>query len=116
MPQGAFIAFGSGVALCPGKQLVTTTVLAVVAMFVLRYEARPVAKHKNHHNNNKSDNDSKTDNDDGWTEPKHITSQIPIILSPERDILVEILPREGFLEKGKVASWEFVNKLLRQRC
>lgn len=107
VPQGAFNVFGGGVALCPGKQLVTTTVLAVVAMFVLRYEVRPVVKQNNNKNNNL------TVNDGGWTEPKHITSQIPIIPSPERDILVEVSPREGVFEKekekGERASWEFKN-------
>lgn len=83
--QGAYLAFGGGVALCPGKHLATWTSLAIVAMFALRYEARPV--------NNR------------WINPTvNKNNHLQIMPSPDQDILLNITPREGF-ENG---SWEFL--------
>lgn len=82
---GAFRAFGGGNTLCPGRHFATTTILATVAMFVLRYEARPASG--------------------TWINPtQKINNFVPAILPPDQDILLDMRSREGF-EDG---CWEFV--------
>lgn len=42
---GAFRGFGGGVHLCPGRFMAKNEILAVLVMFVLRYDVRPLAGH-----------------------------------------------------------------------
>lgn len=84
---GAFRAFGGGNTLCPGRHFATTTILAIVAMFVLRYDAQPAS------------------GDGKWTNlTQEINNLVPVILPPDEDILLEIRSREGFEDW----EWEFV--------
>ncbi|MCJ1244726.1 hypothetical protein MMC30_001925 [Trapelia coarctata] len=80
----AFRAFGGGTTLCPGRHFATTEVLAVVTMFVMRYEMAPVAGK--------------------WSMPKtDNTSIAAVIMEPDIDIEVEVSTREGS-EHGR---WAF---------
>lgn len=82
---GAFRGFGGGTTLCPGRHFATTTILAVVAMFILRYEARPAGGR--------------------WIKPtQDINNLVPAVLPPDQDILLDIRCRAGF-EDG---SWDFI--------
>lgn len=79
--QGAFLTFDNGSALCPGRHLATTTIVAVVAMFVLRYEARPV--------------------NERWINPTlNKINHVQIIPPSDQDILLNITPREGLKDES----------------
>ena len=80
----AFRAFGGGTTLCPGRHFATTEILAVVTMFLVRYDIKPV----------------------GGMWPAlttERTKQAAIILEPDQDVQVEVSARSGF-EDGK---WAF---------
>ena len=79
-----FRAFGGGTTLCPGRHFATTEILAVVTMFIMRYEMVPVA----------------------GTWPvltTERTKQAAVILEPDHDVEVRILARKGY-EDGR---WAF---------
>ena len=81
----AFRAFGGGTTLCPGRHFATTEILAIVAMFVMRYDLAPVAE-------------------GGWRLPKHLTGNlVTSVLPPVEDIKVHVRLREGY-EEGE---WAF---------
>ncbi|KAK1830673.1 cytochrome P450 [Podospora conica] len=72
-----FRAFGGGKTLCPGRHFATNEVLAIVALFISRFEMKPVAG--------------------GWDLPTAAnTNAAAVIMEPDNDIEVEITPREGF--------------------
>lgn len=80
----AFRAFGGGTTLCPGRHFATTEILAVVVMFIMRYEITPV--------------------DHRWVEPTTEKSNIAaVIMEPDSEIEVEVMPRKGY-EGG---AWSF---------
>jgi Cytochrome P450 len=80
----AFRAFGGGTTLCPGRHFATNEILAVVSMFVMRYDMVPMAGE--------------------WTMPDtYNTNVAAVIMEPDTDIDVEISLRQGF-EDGK---WAF---------
>ena len=83
-PPAAFRAFGGGTTLCPGRHFARTEVLAVVAMFVMRYDLIPVCGE--------------------WRTPPPKDGNIAAaVMFPGADIEVEVKPRKGF-EDG---SWAF---------
>ncbi|KAI9755372.1 MAG: Serine/threonine-protein phosphatase pp1 [Chaenotheca gracillima] len=82
-PQ-SFRAFGGGSSLCPGRQFATTEILAILTMFILRYEMEPVSG--------------------SWTTPQHDKSNVTAaVMSPNDDVAVDVSPRKGY-EGG---SWTF---------
>ena len=80
----AFRAFGGGTTLCPGRHFATTEVLAVVTMFITRYDMVPTAGE--------------------WSMPKTDNTNVAtVIMEPDTDIEVEVSARKGF-EDGR---WAF---------
>jgi cytochrome P450 len=72
-----FRAFGGGKTLCPGRHFATNEVLAVVALFISRFEMKPV--------------------EGGWKLPTTgKTNAAAVIMGPDNDIEVEITARDGF--------------------
>ena len=83
----AFRAFGGGTTLCPGRHFATTEILAVVTMFVMRYDLAPTKGGRGE-----------------WVLPTtERTGQAAIILEPDHDVEVEVSARERF-EDGR---WAF---------
>lgn len=79
----AFRAFGGGTTLCPGRHFATNEVIAVTAMFVLRYDMVPAAG--------------------AWSMPSTDSSNMAgFLMEPDTDIDVTVSPREGF-EEGHFA-------------
>ena len=79
----AYRAFGGGTTLCPGRHFATNEVLAVTAMFVLRYDMLPAAG--------------------TWSMPSTNNSNMAgFLMEPDTDIEVEVSLREGF-EEGRFA-------------
>ncbi|MCJ1470534.1 hypothetical protein MMC07_009180 [Pseudocyphellaria aurata] len=77
----AFRAFGGGTTLCPGRHFATNEVLAVVSMFVMRYDMTPT--------------------DGEWSLPKTDNTNVAsVIMEPDTDVEVEISARKGF-EEGR---------------
>ena len=77
-------AFGGGTTLCPGRHFATTEILAVVTMFIMRYDLVPAGGR--------------------WIMPTtERTKQAAIILEPDNDIQVKVSRRKGF-ETGR---WAF---------
>ncbi|KAL9121434.1 MAG: hypothetical protein Q9187_002004 [Circinaria calcarea] len=80
----AFRAFGGGATLCPGRHFATTEVLAVVVMFIMRYEITPL--------------------NGRWVPPTTENSNIAAaIMEPDGEIEVEVTTRKGY-EEG---AWAF---------
>lgn len=80
----AFRAFGGGTTLCPGRHFATTEILAVVTMFVMRYNMEPTAG--------------------AWSLPKTDNTNVAaVVMEPDSDVEVEVSMREGF-EGGQ---WTF---------
>ncbi|KAL9636434.1 MAG: hypothetical protein Q9164_002819 [Protoblastenia rupestris] len=80
--KAAFRAFGGGTTLCPGRHFATNETLAVVAMFVLRYDMTPTAEA-------------------GWKLPEtNNTNVAAVIMKVDTDIEVEISQRKE-LEEGQ---------------
>ncbi len=83
----AFRAFGGGTTLCPGRHFATMEVLAVVTMFIMRYDMAPTAGR--------------------WSLPRTDNTNVAaVITEPDTDIEVEVSTRKGF-EDG---SWAFALK------
>lgn len=79
----AFRTFGGGTTLCPGRHFATNEILAVTAMFVLRYDMAPVAG--------------------SWSMPSTNNSNMAgAVMEPDSDIEVAVSQREGF-EEGRFA-------------
>ncbi len=79
----AFRTFGGGTTLCPGRHFATNEVLAVTAMFVLRYDMAPVAG--------------------PWSMPSTNNSNMAgAIMEPDSDIEVAVSRRKDF-EEGRFA-------------
>ena len=77
----AFRAFGGGTTLCPGRHFATNEVLAVVSMFVMRYDLTPTGGE--------------------WYLPKtNNTNVAAVLMEPDTDIEVEVSARKGF-EDGR---------------
>lgn len=73
----AFRAFGGGTTLCPGRHFATTEILAVVTMFVMRFNMVPTAGE--------------------WFFPKtEKTNVAAVVMEPDSDVEVEVSTREGF--------------------
>lgn len=82
--RAAFRAFGGGTTLCPGRHFATTEILAMVTMFVMRYDMVPTAGE--------------------WTLPKTDNTNVAaVVMEPDSDVEVEVSAREGF-EGGQ---WTF---------
>ncbi|KAH8651557.1 cytochrome P450 [Tricladium varicosporioides] len=80
----AFRAFGGGTTLCPGRHFATNEILAVVSMFVVRFDMKSVSG--------------------SWALPKtDHTNVAAVVMEPDTDIEVEVSPRKGF-EEGR---WAF---------
>ncbi|KAL8940751.1 MAG: hypothetical protein Q9211_002132 [Gyalolechia sp. 1 TL-2023] len=80
----ALRAFGGGTTLCPGRHFATTEILATVVMFILRYDLFPL--------------------DDRWTTPKTEKTNIAaVVMEPDTDITVRVVPREGSAD----CEWDF---------
>ena len=76
-----FRAFGGGTTLCPGRHFATNEILALTAMFVLRFDMAPSAG--------------------TWSMPTMNNSNMAIIVvQPDTDFEVEVSRREGF-ETGR---------------
>jgi len=79
----AFRAFGGGTTLCPGRHFAMNEVLAVTAMFVLRYDMVPAAG--------------------TWSMPStNNSSMASFLMEPDTDIEIEVSLRSGF-EEGRFA-------------
>ncbi len=73
----AFRAFGGGTTLCPGRHFATNEILALVSMFVMRYDMVPAAG--------------------TWSMPQTTNTNVAaVVMEPDTDVKVEISQREGF--------------------
>ena len=80
----AFRAFGGGTTLCPGRHFATNEILAVVTMFVMRYDMTPAGG--------------------TWTMPTtNKTNVAAVVMEPDSDIEVEVASRKGY----EVGHWTF---------
>ncbi|TGO89409.1 hypothetical protein BPOR_0111g00190 [Botrytis porri] len=80
----ALRTFGGGTTLCPGRHFATNEILAIVSMFVMRFDMRPVEEH--------------------WRLPKSDNTNVTtVILEPDTDIDVIVSQRE---EVGD-GKWKF---------
>lgn len=80
----AFRAFGGGTTLCPGRHFATNEILAVVTMFIMRYDMTPTAGE--------------------WSMPDtQNTNVTAVVMEPDTDVEVELSTRKGF-EEGQ---WAF---------
>ena len=80
----AFRGFGGGTTLCPGRHFATTEVLAVVTMFIMRYNMTPTTGE--------------------WSMPKTANTNVAaVIMEPDTDIEIEVSTRDSF-EAGR---WMF---------
>ena len=83
-PAAAFRAFGGGSTLCPGRHFATNEVLAVVTMFVMRYDMVPQSGE--------------------WTLPTvQKTNVAAVVMEPDTDIEVLVSRRSGYEED----NWSF---------
>ncbi|XDG05107.1 hypothetical protein ABKA04_004722 [Annulohypoxylon sp. FPYF3050] len=72
----AFRSFGGGTTLCPGRHFVSTEVMSLVALLLLRFDLKPV------------------NNGGKWVEPRKtfpMTSSMP---TPKDEVRVEVIPRD----------------------
>lgn len=77
----AFRGFGGGTTLCPGRHFAANEVLAVVSMFVMRYDMIPTGGE--------------------WFLPKSDnTNMAAVVMEPDTDVEVEVSARKGF-EDGR---------------
>lgn len=84
----AFQAWGGGHSLCPGRHFASTEILAVVAMFVLRYEMEPVG---------------------GLWLVESKGNLVSAITDPRRDVEVFVSTRKGF--EGDVWAYEISDSM-----
>ena len=83
-PAAAFRAFGGGSTLCPGRHFATNEVLAVVTMFIMRFDMTPLSG--------------------TWTLPTTKNTNVgAVVMEPDTDIEVTVSHRKGFHD----ASWAF---------
>jgi cytochrome P450 len=76
--EACFRAFGGGKTLCHGRHFATNEILAVVAVFIVRFDMKPVGG-------------------DGWKLPSTLNTNVAaVVMQPDDDIEVEITNREGF--------------------
>ena len=76
-PAAAFRAFGGGSTLCPGRHFATNEVLAIVTMFVMRYDMVPLSG--------------------SWTLPTvEKTNVAAVVMEPDTDTEVLVSRRKGF--------------------
>lgn len=76
-PRSAFRSFGGGTVLCPGRHFVSTEVMALTALLLLRFDLKPVTR------------------DRKWIEPAKnlpMTSSIP---TPKGEVSVEMTSRDS---------------------
>ncbi|KAI1506458.1 putative cytochrome P450 [Biscogniauxia marginata] len=72
-----FRAFGGGKTLCPGRHFATNEILAVVAVFIARFDMKP--------------------ENSGWKLPTTANTNVAaVVMEPDHDIQVEIKTRRGF--------------------
>lgn len=75
-PLTAFCGFGGGTTLCPGRHLVTTEILAFVALIIVRFDIEPV--------------------DDKWVAPTTNNVSAHATVPPyDHDIRVRVCPAAG---------------------
>ena len=80
----AFRAFGGGTTLCPGRHFSTNEILAVVTMFVVRYDMKPIVGE--------------------WSLPRTDNTMVAaVIMEPDTDVEVEVSPRSGTADE----RWTF---------
>lgn len=80
----AFGAFGGGTTQCLGRHFATSEILAVVTMFIMRYDMKPTAGE--------------------WSLPTtQNTNVATVVMEPDTDVEVELSTRDGF-EEGQ---WAF---------
>ena len=80
----AFRGFGGGANLCPGKTFATIEVVALVAMFALRYDMRPASGE--------------------WVDPEQDLTNLSLAIAPpKKRCIVDIMPRSG----SEGVSWTF---------
>jgi cytochrome P450 len=89
-----FRAFGGGKTLCPGRHFATNEIIAIVALFALRFDMKPSSGE--------------------WTFPTvEKTAPIATLLEPDTDVDVDISLRKGFEEGiwaiGATASSKVLN-------
>ena len=83
-PAAAFRAFGRGSTLCPGRHFATNEVLAVVTMFIMRFELTPA--------------------NGIWTLPTTKNTNVAaVVMEPDTDVEVSVSHRQGFQD----GSWAF---------
>ena len=86
-PEAAVRAFGGGKTLCPGRHFSTNEILAITAMFVVRFDTEAVSGK--------------------WIEPTtDKTNLASVVLTPDWDPQIKVRPRKGY-EKMK---WSFTLK------
>lgn len=74
--SGAFRRFGGGVNHCPGKLFVMTKIMALVAMFALRYDIIPVSIQ--------------------WLDPQQDTRNMSLAIGPpKKKVIMNVVPRKG---------------------
>ena len=78
----SFRSFGGAPFICPGRQIATTEILAVVAMLVMRYDVAPV--------------------DDTYITPVQNLSMFASVPPPKSDVEVFFRPRKGW-----EGDWDF---------
>lgn len=72
-----FRAFGGGKTLCPGRHFATNEILAVVAVFIVRLDMKPVGGR--------------------WKLPTTANTNVAaVIMEPDDDVQVEVKTRQGF--------------------
>ncbi|KAK3362181.1 putative cytochrome P450 [Lasiosphaeria ovina] len=78
-PRGdvCFRAFGGGKTLCPGRHFATNEILALVAVFIARFDMKPVG-------------------DNGWKLPTTTNTNVAsVIMEPDYDVQVDVRTRPG---------------------
>lgn len=78
----AFRSFGGAPYICPGRQFATTEIMAIIAMFTLRYEIAPVCG--------------------PWQFPKQKLSMFGSVPPPAEDVAVRFQQRKGW-----EGEWDF---------
>lgn len=72
-----FRAFGGGKTLCPGRHFATNEILAVVAVFLARFDMKPIKGE--------------------WKHPTSLNTNVAaVVMEPDEDVKVEIKARPGF--------------------
>ena len=75
---GAFLGFGGGTSLCPGRFFAQNEILAMCAMMAMRFDVKP--------------------RDGVWKNPGTNDANMSyIVLPPKQKVFVDIIPREGWL-------------------